>query len=1640
MDRLIFVHRVTGRREILFLEKPMFTVGRNPANGITIDDEFVSSCHAEMERCADGSYLLTDRDSRNGTWVNGERIRKHKVRPGDTIRFGTLDCELLGEKKVSSKRTKTEKTPVKPKSGNTEKTSTAAAKEASKPQEKVAEATPVQVARVATTTEKTEIEVGPVAEAPRPKGVVVAPTRIGTSKKSKPKASTKLSDLKDPVSKDDVPTVEPAKPVVAPAMKSKEASGPPLTLPISGKPNAGEAATKPPAKLSFGTPAPASMHSKEVEPAPAPVPASVKKADEKPVLIQPQSKSSGAAVTAQSVPAKPRRRKLEAPEQWRPNTADRNKASDPVDRKIVAQPRSGPVTKRPRIAPISPIGAQPIPSSATPGNSPPESHTPSAPSLGAKDFGARDSVTPSQRDGLAKEIELLRKKLNSVEQESAKARRDRDRIKSELSQQVANSKKVEDLGPEVALLEEKASALRQEHASLKSSVLENQEALQAIGKENAAIVELRAEVGKITKHKETLIAATEKAESELAKVNKESEASSLALEESVKRNRQLCESSAELEERRDGFITEVERLEKSTQKLQAASEKAAELSEKNQKLEHAIAEQEAQLAKQSELVQKLTGDETRLALEVSVSRKKRDAMVSDLQDTEQKLAKVGKDLGVAGDSLESARSAQAAADDSMSRLVGIRADLAKSVEERNAVQSEIQSIRSQIDESKAEAETFSEQKVEFAKLREEKKALTASVTKARTEFESLHHDIGVLTTKADTLRAENETSQNELEERDHAIAERKIVRAEIDALKAASEEFEDRRDELAALSGEFAEVISQKDLCEGELEALRSESSQLREEVGGLREARREHAQLEDSIRDLTASKDQLVASEKELRASVESLGQKATSTEGEIEEMRKQRDELKSQIERLRSLRTEARKEAPNLEAIREEVRSLRAERETFAEDLAARQKEKDGIVHELEEARTKLQSKEQKLKAMEQSLDQFRESIGAESVRRDDIEAEREQLKQEVEKAKAELRTVRSEAEAVESDLHATRGRRDAARDDLSTLEKKVGSRREEISRTAAEVEEGRTRLELITGELEERREQLAELRLSGLDMHHVPEMTEQFRLHGSILEREMDSKRRELEKVNTDAESLLTALTEARKVQQGMQAETAEADDLMEGRERHLEKLDDALSSRRDEVNRLKATKDELALSIDMLRQEVGELVQKRDLERSEPTAPKAEPTQTPPTLQKRDEVPETEALEPEAEGRGRDGGFYVSRSSSDQPSDRHLRDSNQSLFSRRPAVTSRPPRTAGDGLGRVRLHVLNLTASNDLGDVADGFWDSSGKEALPIGLHGIALASGGAIHTDLASALSEGEPILVLGSEDLRKTEETLLQIRHQGISSAIAWPDRFVATLTAAAKGDQAATIGRILAVADLAVCTDKGLMDVFASCHDATPRAYFPSPYPIAHPDWDTIAGVKNRSGVLIGGFPFHNGLESALCRETLQFSVLLAKVCQHKISVFSEISPRLADEMAAAGLEVSEVHIVAEPKTYAEYLEVLGRHSLIVDPSRGSRRMGSLAGDALLTRGICLGGDSDLDTLLFPGLQLSSATPEELRARVVELLNDPLSHAEAVADAARRALAEISFEAARTRVRSLLSGSLEDSSVRKANPTSPLL
>lgn len=103
MPDIEVIARVTlpnGTREIPLVFKPggkRLNVGRASDNELTLNDVSVSKIHAALLMTAEGTLLVADTGSTNGTYLNGRRIaygESRLIEDGDVVGFGDVEVRL----------------------------------------------------------------------------------------------------------------------------------------------------------------------------------------------------------------------------------------------------------------------------------------------------------------------------------------------------------------------------------------------------------------------------------------------------------------------------------------------------------------------------------------------------------------------------------------------------------------------------------------------------------------------------------------------------------------------------------------------------------------------------------------------------------------------------------------------------------------------------------------------------------------------------------------------------------------------------------------------------------------------------------------------------------------------------------------------------------------------------------------------------------------------------------------------------------------------------------------------------------------------------------------------------------------------------------------------------------------------------------------------------------------------------------------------------------------------------------------------------------------------------------------------------------------------------------------------------------
>lgn len=91
------------RQPAIWLVESVMTIGSGPRNHVVINESGIDELHARLIKEGDNIYL-SDNGSFGGTFVNGNKIGQHfQLRPGDKIRVGKVELEIIDPKSGGEK-------------------------------------------------------------------------------------------------------------------------------------------------------------------------------------------------------------------------------------------------------------------------------------------------------------------------------------------------------------------------------------------------------------------------------------------------------------------------------------------------------------------------------------------------------------------------------------------------------------------------------------------------------------------------------------------------------------------------------------------------------------------------------------------------------------------------------------------------------------------------------------------------------------------------------------------------------------------------------------------------------------------------------------------------------------------------------------------------------------------------------------------------------------------------------------------------------------------------------------------------------------------------------------------------------------------------------------------------------------------------------------------------------------------------------------------------------------------------------------------------------------------------------------------------------------------------------------------------
>ena len=183
--------------------------------------------------------------------------------------------------------------------------------------------------------------------------------------------------------------------------------------------------------------------------------------------------------------------------------------------------------------------------------------------------------------------------------------------------------------------------------------------------------------------------------------------------------------------------------------------------------------------------------------------------------------------------------------------------------------------------------------------------------------------------------------------------------------------------------------------------------------------------------------------------------------------------------------------------------------------------------------------------------------------------------------------------------------------------------------------------------------------------------------------------------------------------------------------------------------------------------------------------------------------------------------------------------------------------------------------------------------------------------------------------------------------------------------------------------------------------------AFIPTPYPIDDRRWDFSRPSDERSGIFVGtrewNVPSRNHLGALLLARRL------SEQAGQSVTVFNFDRRKGARLIAGSGLASDKLRVSDKKLSYPSYLREVARHKIVLQLDT-SFVPGQVAGDALLCRVPCVGGNGAIDRLAFPETCGFARSIDDIAKIALRLLTDQAHYRESVANMETAASKSVAF------------------------------
>jgi hypothetical protein len=322
-------------------------------------------------------------------------------------------------------------------------------------------------------------------------------------------------------------------------------------------------------------------------------------------------------------------------------------------------------------------------------------------------------------------------------------------------------------------------------------------------------------------------------------------------------------------------------------------------------------------------------------------------------------------------------------------------------------------------------------------------------------------------------------------------------------------------------------------------------------------------------------------------------------------------------------------------------------------------------------------------------------------------------------------------------------------------------------------------------------------------------------------------------------------------------------------------------------------------------------------------------------------------------------------------------------------------------------------FRLTVLNPAGrDPEQYFPDGAGEITQPhqpTNFHAYAACTRGSFQWETKKALAESTPVLLLLRGDFSASERALKALQKEGCFVAVSLKETGLHQIAEQLRNPmRLERFIRIVQQADACLAPTPEAADLYRAIRGHADRvAFIPTPYPIDDARWNFSQATPERSGIFIGtrewDVPSRNHLAALLVARELSAQT------GETVTAFNFDGRKGLRLLDGIGFASGKLRTLDRKSGYPDYLRELARHKIVLQLDT-SFVPGQVAGDALLCRVPCVGGNGAIDRLAFPescGFNRSIAEVGQIAAR---LLSDRNDYEENVASMERVASPHLSF------------------------------